>query len=207
MFTSEDGLDQPEGILNYLAEPLRAVRDAFDDGASYAETILAGQPRDRYVWAHLARYRAYHYLANLKASTWDLATHLSNSGIQISRGPLVLRALKRLDDGPPNPGPSLARRTFYGQQALPLQWGNIVTPDSGANLIVDWNVDRHFEVTLALSKPTGVWKYKGKPKLAWRRFVTFDDDDYPGFVPSDEPLDFGPTYDPSELDDDTDEAG
>jgi hypothetical protein len=185
MFTLTD----PPEILDYLAAPLRAMRDAFDDGASYASLTMEGRPRDPYLWAHLARYHAYHFLHDLVASAWTLST-LRNSGIQVAKGPLVVRAFKRLGGGPPHPGHSLARRDYYGQRLLPLLWEGVQAPESGANLLVDWDADPStLQVSLALSKPEGVWRFQGKPKLEWRHYVDFADDGHPGFIPADEPLD------------------
>lgn len=199
-------LDAPTEILDYLADPLCALRDAFDDGVSYAALTMEGRPSDPYLWAHLARYQAFHFLSSQNRIGWELV-RLPNSGIQVTKGPLVARALKRLGDGPPPPGHSGARRGFYGQRALPLIWNGALTPEAGANLIVDWNADpKTHEVTLALSKPLGQWRFQGVPKLEWRVFVDFSDDGHPGFITSDEPLD-GSIFDPAELDSDDQAAG
>jgi hypothetical protein len=195
MFTPN--LDEPQDVLKFLADPLRAVYEGLDHGVSFAELTLAGLPPNTHLWAHLVRYQARHYLKGLGPQPWDLA-ELANSGIQLSCGAIEIRALKRLGDGPPHPGVSGARRDFYGQQYLPLAWGDMTTPTTGANLILDWNVDAGHHLTLALSKPIGVWRYRGQPQLAWRCWVPFGDDGHPGFVPADGPLE--PDLDLSEFD-------
>ncbi len=35
-------LDDPEEVLEYVREPLSAVREALDDGISYADSVLKG---------------------------------------------------------------------------------------------------------------------------------------------------------------------
>jgi hypothetical protein len=198
MFTPD--LDQPEDVLKFLTDPLRSIYEGLDDGVSFAELTLAQLPRDAHLWSHLVRYQACHYLVGLGSKPWNLAK-LANSGMQISYGPIQVRVLKRLSDGPPHPGVSGARRDFYGQQYLPLSWGDLTTPASGANLIVDWNADAAHHVTLALSKPIGTWKYQGQPKLAWRCWVPFDDNGQPGFMPADGPSGIEPDLDLGELED------
>ena len=43
--------------------------------------------------------------------------------------------------------------------------------------MVDWALGEEREVLLALSKPIGLWKYRGAPKVEWRRPVVFGDRD------------------------------
>jgi Zn-dependent peptidase ImmA (M78 family)/DNA-binding XRE family transcriptional regulator len=54
----------------------------------------------------------------------------------------------------------------------------------GANLILDWTIGSNRIVLMALSKPAGVWLYKGQPKIEWRKPIEFDDDNTPRFVGS-----------------------
>jgi len=198
MFTPD--LDDPQDALRFLAHPLRSVHDALDDGVSFAELTLAALPRDPHLWSHLTRYHAWHYLHGLGPQPWCLVK-LANSGIQIEYEPIVVRVLKRFGSGPPHPGASAARRGFYGQQSLPLAWGEITIPASGANLIIDWGVESQTRIALALSKPIGTWRYGGQPKLQWRCWVSFDDEGQPGFVPSDGPSGLEPDLDLSEFED------
>jgi hypothetical protein len=186
-------LSNPESILDFLADPLRAVRDALDDGISFADTVLAALEFDAHFWAHAVRYRAACHLAGLQPPGWRITRRLPNSGIEIARDPLVFRTFKTTQDVPPPPGANLARRSFWTQRPavvlnLPLSWNDVQMPVDGANLLLDWNVDDERSLRLALSKPIGTWKYQGTPKLEWRRLVVFGSDDEPRFEGRDEGL-------------------
>jgi hypothetical protein len=202
MFTPAVDLDQPEQVLTYLAPPIRAIHDALDHGASLADSMCNDLPHDPHLWAHLARFGACQYLAGLQLDGWSRGRELPNSGIEVARGPLVLRALKCQDGDPPHPGGNRARRAFWmqGAEQLRLALGvDGVRFPVGANYILDWTVGERRVISLALSKPTGVWKYRGRPKLEWRRPVRITDDDLK-FVPPDEDVLVEPTFDSSEFD-------
>jgi hypothetical protein len=184
-------LDDPESILDFLANPLRAVRDALDDGISFADTVLGGLKFDPHFWAHAVRYRAACNLACGQPLDWRITRPLPNSGIEIARDPIVFRTFKTHENVPPPPGTDRARRAFWTQRpvvvlSLPLQWGKVEVPVNGPNLLLDWNVDEERNLRLALSKPIGTWGYQGTPRLEWRRLVIFGSDDEPRFPGGDE---------------------
>ena len=192
-------LDDPEATLGFVTRPLAAVRDAFFDGVSYADTQLSKQPFDSHYWSHSVRYRARVVLANEAANGaigWGLGRQLPNSGIELVVGPVVIRILKAQDDGPPHPGYSRARKAFWTQRGhdgpfqltLALAFDG-VSAINGSNLLLDWTVDKQKEVMLALSKPVGVWNYQTKPKIAWRRHVVFGGEGEPQFIPPEEDVD------------------
>jgi hypothetical protein len=77
-----------------------------------------------------------------------------------------------------------------------------VSPESRfllGNYILDWTVDRERVISLALSKPVGIWRYRGTPKLEWRRPVRITDGEELRFVPADEDLSVEPAFDPGEF--------
>jgi hypothetical protein len=200
MFTRH--LDDPEQVLTYLTVPIRAIRDALDHGVSLADSMLGGLlPFDSHLWAHIARYGACQHLAQVQPDGWECGRKLPNSGIEVICSPLVLRTLKAQGSDPPHPGGNLARRMFWtqGQQMrLPLSLGGVRFPE-GANFILDWTVNRERVIALALSKPIGTWKYRGTPKLEWRRPVRIADGEDLRFVPTDEDLSVEPAFDPGEF--------
>jgi hypothetical protein len=193
----------PEAVLNFLREPVEGARNALDDGVSFADTTLHGQPPDAHLWAHLVRYRARLVLDGLKTD-WGLRVK-ANSGFEIVHGPFVVRTLKAQDAGPPHPGKSVLKRSFYSQSqqiALNLGGGTGEPPVQGANLILDWNTDDQRNLLVALSKPKGVWAYRGQPDLEWRRVVRFDPGGGPRFEPMEEDVIVEPIFDLSEVEED-----
>jgi hypothetical protein len=200
MFTPN--LDDPEQVLDYLAAPIRAIRDAIDHGVSLADSKFSDMSFDPYLWAHIARFGACQRLAEIEPDGWEHGRDLPNSGIEVRRGPLVLRTLKAQSDDPPHPGGNAARQAFWTQAQqlrLPIWLGGALFP-VGANFILDWMVDRQRVISLALSKPIGVWKYRGAPKLEWRRPVGITDGEDLRFVATDEDdLNIEPTFDPGEF--------
>lgn len=201
MFTPDPS--DPEQVLAHLAGPVREVRDALDDGISFADTKLDELPFDPYLWAHLVRYQTRLRLSNANQEGWKLGRTLPNSGIEVVRGPFVLRALKTQVGDPPHPGGNRARRNYWTQSqqlVLPLD-GNGARPQIGANLILDWTVDDARQVEVALSKPVGVWKYQGAPRLEWRRIVVFDQGSELKFEPREEDVQVEPKFDLTELGD------
>lgn len=200
MFTPN--LDDPEQVLAYLSSPIRAIRDALDHGVSLADSMFSDlSPLDPHLWAHIARYGACQHLGQLEPDGWERGRDLPNSGIEVVRGPLVLRTLKAQGSDPPHPGSNLARRLFWTQgrqMRLPLSLGGTLFPE-GANYILDWTVDRERVISLALSKPVGIWRYRGTPKLEWRRPVRITDGEELRFVPADEDLSVEPAFDPGEF--------
>jgi hypothetical protein len=174
-------------LLAYLANPIRATREALDDGASWADTITNNLPRNQHFWSNAARYKALHYLSQIETEEWRLGRRLRNCGIEIVRGLQIVRLLHAQDGQPPHPGHSGARREYWQQASLGLRaTEDGVQGPAAANLLLDWEIDAKRELTLALSKPFGVWRYRGIPKLEWRLYVTFDDDGGLGFRPTED---------------------
>jgi len=195
----------PEAILAVLAEPARALLEGLDDGISFADLIMDSQPPDPYVWATLVRYRTCNVIKpKIEGQAWSFRK-LTNCGLEFDLGPYRVRALRTLDGNPPNPGRNDARRQFYAQHhqyQLPFDDVDGVTDETiGANLILDWTTDANRTVLMALSKPIGVWQYKGQPKIEWRKRIEFDDDKNPRFIGSTEDdIDIPPKYDEDEID-------
>lgn len=195
--------NDPESILAHLREPLTAIHHSMDDGVSFADGTLDGQPWNPHVWATLVRYRALNLLHQVDKDGWGVSRALPNCGIAVTVGPLSGRLLKSQAGGPPSPGRNLARLRYwsqYHQLALNLDSPDAsIDPVVGANLIIDWDVTDDREVILALSKPIGTWKYKGKPELEWRLPVMADGDEL-SFAGQDEDVDVEVRYDLRELD-------
>jgi hypothetical protein len=173
-------------ILAALAAPINATRKALDDGVSFADTTLDGQPRCPHTWATLVRYRARNHLIERRDSeaAWTLKK-LRNSGFAISLPPFAMRTLKSQKAGPPSPGRNLARQDYWQQVSQDSLFSD-TDFDAGqaANLILDWTIGADRGVEVALSKPLGVWKYQGQPNIEWRRPVSFDASDNPVFRPA-----------------------
>lgn len=195
-------LDDPEQALQHLRKPLAALRDSLEHGASFATSTMEGHADDPYLWAHLTRYEARNDLATKTEDGWSIGRRLANSGIEIVSEPLVVRALKTQGSTTPHPGRNAARINFWTQAVtqlrLPLRFGNREMPQS-ANLIVDWSIGHDNDILLALAKPVGTWRYRGNPKLAWRKPVVFDASDEPSFVPASEDVEVLVEYDQDEL--------
>ncbi len=200
MFTESQ--NEPDEILAFVSDGILRLRDALEDGVSFADGVMDGSPSDRHLWAHLVRYRARLKLEGHAAQAWSLGRRLPNSGIEIVKGSVVMRALKSQGGAPPHPGASWARRNYWMQQ-LTLQFdGDHSGPSAGANLVVDWALGEEREVLLALSKPIGLWKYRGAPKVEWRRPVVFGSGAELSFQPSDEDVAIEPVFDLAELEED-----
>jgi hypothetical protein len=148
-------------------------------------------------------YRACNVIKpKAKGEAWSFRK-LTNCGLEFQLGPYRIRALRTLDENPPNPGRNNARRQFYRQHHqyhIPFDDLPDVPIAIGANLILDWTIGSNRTVLMALSKPAGVWLYKGQPKIEWRKPIEFDDDNTPRFVGSPESdINLPPKYDESEI--------
>jgi hypothetical protein len=188
-------LQEQAEALEILAPAIREMRVALDHGVSFADSTLDERPGSAYTWATLVRYEARNHLRTVvDGASWSL-NDLPNCGLEVVQARFVMRALKKSRGGPPNPGKSSSRRNYYLQRphqgVLPLEWDATVEPEHGANLLLDWSLDLDQHLQLALSKPMGLWKYRGHPILRWRRVLT-DEGDVPRFVPAveDVPVDF-----------------
>lgn len=191
--------DRPDGVLRYLAGPIRSIREALDEGVALADTIFGtnGLDYDPHLWAHIVRCKAHQKLHKLtKDDHWSPGQPLPNSGIEVVKGGFRVRTLKRQGENPPAPGHNRSRKEFWGQgrqkqdqyHQLRISGWSLAAAESfeGANLILDWAVDDDRSVLLALSKPVGLWAYRGQPKLEWRQPVPLDADMGMVFEPADE---------------------
>ena len=189
--------------MEFLQAPLRRLHDCLDDGTSWADTVMHERPPNGHLHSHLVRY---HTRETFDASDdagserdWGLGRALPNSGIEIVRGLLTIRALRALNGSAPSPGRNRARQAFwsqYQQLRLPIDGESC----QGANLIADWTIGTDHALLLALSKPRGVWKYQGVPKIEWRVPVVFDASGHAVFKPAEEDIDVV-EFDLRELDD------
>jgi len=201
---STPDLEDPEQVLSYLAPAILVVSSGLDHGVSLADSFFDQTPFDPWLWSHIARYGTCGYLDGLSPGNWERGRVLANSGIELKRMPLVLRTLKARGEGPPNPGPNLARKAYWSQQTngrprLPIILGGAVIPEV-ANYILDWTTNSERELFLALSKPIGTWKYGQRPKLEWRRpFQKPEGEDDLRFIPTEEDLPTEDVFDPSEF--------
>jgi hypothetical protein len=194
--------NDPEAILTQLHEPIRALQHSMDDGVSFADGVMDEQPWNPHVWATLVRYRALNLLVAAEKDGWWLGSKLPNCGIAIQSGQLTGRLLKSQGGGPPAPGRNVARRRYwsqYRQLGLPLETNEPIDPSAGANLIFDWDVTEDREVLLALSKPVGLWKYRGEPELEWRLPIMIADTGLSFEGRDDEDVSVEPKYDLGEL--------
>lgn len=196
-------LEDPESILDFLAPVVRDIYDALDAGIALADQKCSDIPYDPHLWAHLARFGARVRLESMVPDGWAMPRRLPHSGIELVKVPLVLRVLKAQGDCPPHPGTSQAKRLFWSQQAprLPLEFGNVVMPQV-ANLLLDWTAGDDRRPILALSKPSGTWRYQQSPQVEWRLAVGVSDQfGVPTFVPSaEDDIQIAPVFDPIELD-------
>lgn len=180
-------LDSPNEVLQWLSEPIRALRAGLEHGLSLADAKMEDLPREPHLHAHLARVGVLMYLAGITAERWEIGRKLPLSGIEIQCNPFVLRVLRSQRGSTPHPGASEARRRFWCQQQLRL-FDQAEPPSLGANLILDWSTGDQQDIILALSKPRGVWPYQGSPELEWRRAVVDDSGPALRFVPAEEDI-------------------
>ena len=184
----------PDEVLQWLSDPIRAIRDGLDHGVSLADTIMEDLPFEPHLRAHLTRLGALMHLGDITSDRWSLGRKLPLSGIEVSCEPFTLRVLRSQHGNPPHPGRSQARQRYWCQ--LPLfseQW----TMSAGANLILDWSLAEDQSIALALSKPTAIWPYRGAPRLEWRRAVVDDADAGLKFIPAEDGTDV--SFDLTEL--------
>jgi hypothetical protein len=166
----EDSQREPEHVANYLSDVIAAAWTAFDLGRATAEEFFNDdRPYDPHLYAHLARYQALVSLARTKQPRqWHLRP-LRHSGIEFFKHPFRVRVCKAIDGGPQSPGRSHAARDFFQQ----LRLGIPLHSSKTTNLILYWRV-RRGDLDLGLCKPKGLWRFKGQPKLEWRRPVQYD---------------------------------
>jgi hypothetical protein len=197
-------LDDPTAVLEFLQAPLGRLYDCLDDGASWADTVMHGRTANGHLHSHLVRFHTRETF-DIKADDeeaardWGLGRVLPNSGIEITRGVITVRALRSIGGAAPSPGRNRARRAYWSQhQQMRLPIDGESTP--GANLIADWTIGADHSPELALSKPMGIWRYRGTPQIEWRIPVAFDESGHAVFQPADEDVSVGVEFALDELD-------
>ncbi len=196
MVTSKD----PTHVLPVVSNVLATYRRALVSSLSFADTLMGDLPPDGYTWATLVRYWAWQEIKQTQAGSADLdwkARRLACNGMELECGAFRLRPFKSIFAGPPAPGHSEVKRDYYRQRNIPNLWqGSLFDeplPARGANLIIDWSIGAKRDPIIALSKPKGLWPYRGNPDLEWRITIRFGDDSDPSglrFKPSDDESDW-----------------
>ena len=169
----------PEAALAALREPLTVYRASLDSAVSFADTTMHRLPVCSFTWSTLVRYWVWQEMKRQRPSeaVWR-ARRLNNNGMEISLNGHRVRPFKSLDAQPPAPGAGQTRQAYWQQirqDTLELEFDDPVFVSGGVNLILDWTLGAQRSTVLALSKPTGIWRFRGKPNLAWRVIVNFGD--------------------------------
>lgn len=175
-------LGDREAVASAISPLLQSILEAIDQGASYADNVFltsGAETVDRQLWSFLTRWQACQWLDKAPSATWSRKP-LSLCGIQVTQGPLTVRVLRSREGTVPPPGSSAAKQLYYAQGSL-----DVGVPETRANLILDWQMDRRRRMTACLSKPIGLWKFPSEPKLEWRVPILFDGGEPPRFTGSD----------------------
>ncbi len=182
---------KPEDIEPLAASCLPRIWDALIDGVNYADQLQPrAADRDRWFWAHAARYETRRRLAiaSEDAADWDLVAGIPNSGIHVRLpGNHMIRVLRSSGGTTPAPGGTRRRLEYWLQRYLqiPLDLGK--EGDRPANLVLDWMNDDDGTLTLHLGMPRGNWRYRRDPILDWRIPILRDADlDALTFAPADD---------------------
>ena len=184
-------LENPDQLHAFLSDVLLAVYRALDHGVSFAERILDGRKKEPHTYAGLIRYEARIRLEGEESNEWSVNRKLTNCGIQIACGPVVLRVRMSKQGNLPHPGRSHALQEFYEQVPLALDIDGI-RMTSSANLILVYTIDSKQQLALFLCKPRGGSESDGKSGWHWKRRVKIRPDEGIVFEPSDnEAFDFG----------------
>jgi len=173
----------PDELLAYLSAPIRAVHEALDRGVSEAELVLEGRKWDPHMYADLIRYEARCWLEDQVTTAWQIDRTLANSGIQITRGPVVMRARMSQHGALPGPGRSYALQDFYRQHPLPLVIDGAVLT-SNANLVLAYTVNNDQTIGLCLCKPKSEALLGREAEFEWRKRVTINSGEGLTFTPS-----------------------
>ena len=189
MYTPD--LENPDELHAFLSDVLLAVYHALDHGVSFAERILDGRKKEPHTYAGLIRYEARSRLEREESGEWSVNRKLTNCGIQITCGPVVLRVRMSKQGNLPHPGRSHALQEFYEQVPLALDIDGI-RMTSTANLILVYTIDSKQQLALFLCKPRGGSEADGISGWHWKRRVKIRPDEGIVFEPSDtEEFDFG----------------
>ncbi len=155
-----------------LGASLPEIRQALLGGIDFANDIQPDpEYRDRWYWAHSARYRARRALeaSSQAARGWELIAGVPNSGIHIRVGELhVIRVLRAAQGTTPAPGHTRKRQEAWQQCRLRFPADDELEGLPPLDLILDWTTDATDVLTMHLGMPLGVWTHGSAPILEWR---------------------------------------
>ena len=184
---------RPAEVIPLFDECLPPVQDAVLAGIEYADSEQPDpKSRDRWFWAHCARYIARRELeiAAPGARTWSLESGVPNSGIHICiAGIHNVRVLRATAGVTPAPGHTILQQDFWRQLRFLLSKNGPSGSLPPLNLIMDWSTDEDGDLVMNLGLPLRTWKYRQKERVAWHyrlpsdgrvADLTFDDDDLGG---------------------------
>lgn len=173
-------IPSPSEVVPLLEVSLPEIRQALLGGIDFANDI---QPepdgRDRWYWAHSARYRARRALeaSSEGAHGWELIAGVPNSGIHICLGGLhVVRVLRSAEGTTPAPGHTRRRREAWQQFRLQFPVNDETEGLPPLDLVIDWTTDGTDALTMHLGMPLGVWTHGKPPILEWRVPLPSTDD-------------------------------
>ena len=170
----------PSEVVPMLDECLPEIRHALLGGIDFANDIQPdASGRDRWYWAHSARYKARRALeaSSDGAKGWELIAGVPNSGIHVCLGGLhVVRILRSAEGTTPAPGHTRRRREAWQQFRLQLPIGDESDGLPPLDLVLDWTADGADVLTMHLGMPLGVWTHGKPPILEWRVLLPSTDD-------------------------------
>ncbi len=163
-----------------LSASLPTIQKALLDGIDFASDIQPEpENRDRWYWAHSARYRARRVLeaSSKDAQGWELVAGVPNSGIHILVDGLhKVRVLRSTEGTTPAPGHTRMRRQAWQQTRFQFPSKDRAEGLPPLDLVLDWTTDHTDALTIHLGLPKGVWNYGNDPILEWRVPLPSGDD-------------------------------
>ena len=170
----------PSEVVPLLDASLPEIRQALLGGIDFANDIQPEpENRDRWYWAHSARYRARRALeaSSAGAQGWELIAGVPNSGIHVCLGGLhVVRVLRSAEGTTPAPGHTRRRCEAWQQFRLQFPIDDETEGLPPLDLVLDWTNDDTDALTMHLGMPLGVWTYGKPPILEWRVLLPSSDD-------------------------------
>ncbi|MYA40524.1 MAG: hypothetical protein F4Z31_01860 [Gemmatimonadetes bacterium] len=170
----------PSEVVPLLDASLPEIRQALLGGIDFANDIQPEpEDRDRWYWAHSARYQARRALeaSSAKAQGWELIAGIPNSGIHVCLGALhVVRVLRSAEGTTPAPGHTRRRREAWQQFRLQFPIDDETDGLPPLDLVLDWTTDDTDALTMHLGMPLGVWTHGKPPILEWRVLLPSTDD-------------------------------
>ncbi len=170
----------PSEVVPLLDASLPEIRQALLGGIDFANDIQPEpENRDRWYWAHSARYRARRALeaSSAGAQSWELIAGVPNSGIHVCLGGLhVVRVLRSAEGTTPAPGHTRRRREAWQQFRLQFPIDDETEGLPPLDLVLDWTTDDTDALTMHLGMPLGVWTHGKPPILEWRVLLPYTDD-------------------------------